>query len=279
MQIGLIAVDMDGTLLNPDSKISAKDAQALRDAARAGIGVAICSGRMPEDIDYHAAEADLDCWVSGANGCRVYDAPYGKLVEEHRLDTRAALACIDLLGQFKGRGLVLHAGVGADVALSHVPQDEWYTQWLQKRERRGRSPARFGIAALRKAAEAGIHNMLVSIEGEEDDGALAEAAALFRSLAGVEITSSWEYNFEVLPAGVNKGTSLAKLAARLGVPRERVMAIGDQENDREMLLWAGYGVAMGNAIPEIQAISRFVTADNASHGVAEAVGRVVNSFN
>ncbi|MCL2810497.1 MAG: Cof-type HAD-IIB family hydrolase [Clostridia bacterium] len=275
MKIDLIAIDMDGTLLNPDSRISAKDAQALRDATQAGVTVAICSGRMPEDIDHHAAEAGLDCWVCGGNGCRVYDAPYGKLMEEHKLDTQSALACIELLEQYEGRGLVLHAGVGPDVALSRVPEDEWYTQWLEKRERRGRSPVRFGMAALREAAALGIHNMLISFEGDdENNGALNEAAARFRTLPGVYITSSWEYNFEVLPTGVNKGTALAKLAARLGIPRERVMAIGDQENDREMLLWAGYGVAMGNATPEIKAISRFVTSDNAHYGVAEAVRRV-----
>ena len=271
MRIGLIAVDMDGTLLHPETRISAKDAQALRDAARAGITVAICSGRMPEDIDHYVAQAGLDCWVCGGNGCRVYDAPYGNLVEEHMLDTGAALACIALLERYEGCGLVLHAGAGADVVLSHMPEDEWYRQWMRKRELRGRSPVLLGSAALREAAKRGIHNMLITFEEDESGGALAEAAARFRALPGVDVTSSWKDNFEIMPAGINKGTALAGLAARLGVPREGVMAIGDQENDREMLLWAGYGVAMGNATPEIKEISRFVTSDNTQGGVAEAV--------
>lgn len=273
MQIGLIAVDMDGTLLNTESVIAAEDAQALRDAIQAGATLAICSGRMPEDIDYHVAQAGLPCWVCGGNGGRVYDAPYGKLVEEHRLDTGTALACIELLAEYQTRELVLHAYVGPDIALSRVPADEWYADWLRRREKRGRSPVRAGGAALREAAELGIHNMLVAFEGESDSGALAEAAARIRTLPGVDVTSSWEGNFEIMPAGINKGVILAKLAARLGVPRERVMAIGDQENDREMLLWAGYGVAMGNATPRIKEITRFVTNDNAHHGVAEAVRR------
>jgi Cof subfamily protein (haloacid dehalogenase superfamily) len=273
MQIALIAVDMDGTLLNPESKISDKNAQALRRAAQAGVALAICSGRMPEDIDHHVAKIGLDCWVCGANGCRVYDAPYGRLVEEHTLNTGLALTCIELLEAYDARGLVIHLGIGPDITLSRIPADEWYTEWLQKREKRGRPPVRFGAAAMREAAEAGIHNMLVAFEGESDCGALAEAAALLGALPGVDITRSYEDNFEILPAGINKGTALAKLAARLGVPRERVMAIGDQENDREMLLWAGCGVAMGTATPRIKEISRFVTSDNARDGVAEAVRR------
>ena len=186
------------------------------------------------------------------------------------LDADTALVCIELLEGYEGRGAVLHAGTGADVVLSRIPEDAWYTEWLQRRERRGRSPVRFGAAALREAAKRGIHNILITFESEED-GALAEATARFRTLPGVDVTSSWKDNFEIMPAGINKGTALAKLAARLGVPREGVMALGDQENDREMLLWAGYGIAMGNATPQIKQISRFVTNDNARNGVAEAV--------
>ena len=274
MRIGLIAVDMDGTLFNPETKISEENAQALRDAIQRGIKVAICSGRMPEDIDHYAVAAGLDCWICGGNGCRIHDAPYGNLVEEHLLDAKTARACVGLLERYDARGLVVHAAAGTDLILSSIPEDEWYADWLRRRASRGRPPILSGWAALREAAERGIlYKMLVTFELEEDDGALAEAVAQLRALPGVDITSSWENNFEVMPAGINKGTALAKLAARLGVPQGSVMAIGDQENDREMLLWAGYGIAMGNATPQIKAISRFVTSDNARHGVAEAVRR------
>lgn len=270
MRIELIAVDMDGTLLNPEESISPEDAEALRDAAREGVSLAICSGRMPEDVVRHTAEVGFDCWICGGNGCRVWE-PQGKLVEEHMLDADTALACVEIAGRYEGRGLILYAFMGPDLAVSRLPGGEWFAQWRRTRENRGLSPIRVGTAALREAASRGVHKMLISYD--EDMGVLAEAAALVRALPGAEVTSSWEDNVEIMPVGINKGAALAKLAGRLGVPRERVMAIGDQENDRQMLLWAGCGVAMGNAPRRIKEICRFVTLDNGHCGVAHAVRR------
>lgn len=265
MRIGLIAVDMDGTLLNLEHRISEANQKALRDAARSGISLAVCSGRMPEEIDDYIADAGLSCWICGMNGCRVLDAPYGTLVEEHRMQTEKALACVDLA---MALDLEIYASAGTDSILWRVPADEGGRAWFRKKQEEGRS-MRVGEAALREAAATGINKLLMN----GDPGPLAELARRVRAMEGADVTSSWETNIEIMPAGVNKGTALAALAARLGIPREAVMAIGDQENDREMIAWAGYGIAMGNALPGIQAVARFVTKDNAHDGVAEAVRR------
>jgi Cof subfamily protein (haloacid dehalogenase superfamily) len=269
VDIGLIAVDMDGTLLNPDKQISPEDAQALRDASAAGIALAICSGRMPEDISGYARQIGVPCWVCGCNGCRVLDAPFGNPVEQHAIAADAALACIDVL---VARAMPVNAFVGPGlVVMRPRERSAMQEEWAGELERRGLAFVEFGEAALRAAAGR-IQKMLVF---EQPGAALLPALAeALRGLPGIAITSSWVDNLEIMPAGFHKGTALAALAGRLGIPRARVMAIGDQINDREMLAWAGCGVAMGNAVPEIRALCRHHTDSNALGGVGKAIRRL-----
>jgi Cof subfamily protein (haloacid dehalogenase superfamily) len=84
------------------------------------------------------------------------------------------------------------------------------------------------------------------------------------------------YDFlEILHPDAGKGRALATLAAHLGVPSDRIMAIGDQENDLVMLEFAGVGVAMGNAIDTVKAVANHVTTSNNEDGVAVAIERYV----
>ena len=97
---------------------------------------------------------------------------------------------------------------------------------------------------------------------------LLERAARCRE---VTVTSSAPYNFEIVPAGVDKGTGLAALAEELGLTLAETIAIGDSDNDRGMLAAAGMPVAMGNATDAIKAMARYVTETNENGGVARAI--------
>jgi len=81
--------------------------------------------------------------------------------------------------------------------------------------------------------------------------------------------------FEILPKGVNKASGLKALAEHLGIPREQIMAIGDENNDIEMIEYAGLGVAMGNAPDSIKALADVTTTSNEEDGVATAIKRYV----
>ena len=95
--------------------------------------------------------------------------------------------------------------------------------------------------------------------------------ALLGRWEDVYITSSGPDNLEILARGVDKGTGIAALARRLGIPMEEVMGIGDSDNDRGMLAAVGMPVVMGNAAPEIQALGRHITDTNENAGVAKAI--------
>jgi hydroxymethylpyrimidine pyrophosphatase-like HAD family hydrolase len=93
---------------------------------------------------------------------------------------------------------------------------------------------------------------------------------------GVEATpSGLPGSVELTAPGIHKGRGLVELSERLGVPRRLVVAFGDGLNDREMLTWAGLGVAMGNADPATKAVADEVTASNDEDGVAVVVERLL----
>ncbi|BCQ42483.1 hypothetical protein ERHA55_00100 [Erwinia rhapontici] len=110
-------------------------------------------------------------------------------------------------------------------------------------------------------------------EPELLDAAIARLPAEAR--ARNTILKSSPYFLEILNKQVNKGAGVKALADRLGLQREEVMALGDQENDLAMLEFAGTGVAMGNGIDAVKAIAQFVTTSNLEDGVAVAIEKFV----
>ncbi|HEY8489239.1 MAG TPA: HAD-IIB family hydrolase, partial [Thermaerobacter sp.] len=91
----------------------------------------------------------------------------------------------------------------------------------------------------------------------------------------LRLTHSGPGSFDLLPPGIHKAAGLERLAAHLGIPREQVVAVGDNDNDCEMLRWAGLGVAMGNAHPDVKAVADYVTATNGEDGVARLIEEVL----
>jgi Cof subfamily protein (haloacid dehalogenase superfamily) len=115
-------------------------------------------------------------------------------------------------------------------------------------------------------------NKIVYID-REDPERLARIREQIMMIPGVEVTSSWNNNIEIMPRDVHKGTALAMLSHMLHMEQSHVMAIGDNDNDIPMLKWAGYGVAMSNASQGARAAAEFETDGNESAGVAKAIRR------
>ena len=110
---------------------------------------------------------------------------------------------------------------------------------------------------------------LTKLHGDQKPGGypLEELAAL----PGVSLTASNDHDFELVPAGVNKGRALALLALMWGIPLERCAAVGDSANDLEMLQAVGCPIAMGNAAPQVQAAAVRTVADNGHDGAAQSI--------
>ena len=275
-RVRLIALDMDGTLLMSDHHtLPQRNIDAIREAARRGIRVAISTGRMVEDASDFVRRYDLPCMMIAANGARACSGPMpgGEMLYRCQLTPQDAHAALDILIP---SGLVIHGF--EDGRVSTVDNGTGRKYHLVYR---GLIEDRYGEEEIRRAADRGIMKLFAVGDGFAGDAYDPRVEPvrerILRALPHLQITSSAPGNVEIMPTEAGKGAALAYLAGMLGLTRENVMAVGDAANDLSMLEYACHSVAMGNASPEVLACCRHVTATNDECGVAQIIERVIAS--
>lgn len=262
--IRLVVTDLDGTLVAQANQIPPENIKALKAVYARGIHVAICSGRDALNMSKIAMEADLpECAILSLNGGYILDKPFGAVLENVHMDPESAKACLD----------VVLAHGGELIACADTTFGVYNTPLL---EQLLKSPARGSSVdtvddrpALYRMAENGL-NKLVYTEREHPER-LEPVRRAIEKIPNVSITSSWHCNIEIMPLGIDKGVAVARLAKRLNISMDQVIAFGDNDNDIPMLSAVGFGVAMGNAIDPVRHIARYVTDTNLNHGVAKAL--------
>ena len=257
---------MDGTLLRPDGTVSPRVRAALRAARAAGLRVVLATARPVRVVRPLAAGLGLGGHAICLGGAQRFDLDADVLVGEDRLDHATATAVLGALRAAHPDVLVV-AEVGLDIHVEHgFSLDDWGFMDLARHTVRG-SLAELdpGVTAL-LAGHA--HVPLDELE------LVAGAAAGSRA----SITRSGGPHIEVFAPGVSKAAGLAALCADLGIPREEVVAVGDHRNDVEMVRWAGRGVAVANAVPELRAVADAVVPSNAADGVAVLVEELLGGL-
>ena len=291
--IRLVALDLDGTLLNSQSQISPRTRQAIADAVGRRVIVLPCTGRPLASLPPLVAQ--LPGIRYAINGAAVWDmgtdplgAVYSRysdaarrpthepvLLERHCLPPETAREVFALYREYHGPLSIFSAGrsylAGTGMAL-------FQNRHIQRHSTEARQPDDGRTHVVRDLDE------WMSRHAHEvekfcmffDSIEIAQAALVrFRAFPGIEAVQGAPDNVEVTAAGVDKGTALLALADRLGIPREATLAIGDSDNARAMLARAGVAAVMANALPEIRALGDIVsTRDNDHDGVAELFERL-----
>ena len=271
----LLAVDLDGTLLTPDKRISAGDAGALRRAVDAGVAVLVATGRGLHSARPVLEALPVPAYAALHNGALMLD-PSGAELWRVSMQRRAVAAALPMV-----RAAGLHpmlyagnAGAGGDdvtLVLERDARDSPYTQDYL----RSKGPILELVEDLAVACDRGV---LGIVSFGPLDSVAAAATAMARLNGRVEswwspsITSGVDL-FEAVAPGGAKGCTLRRLTERMGLTPEEVMAIGDNSNDLDMLRYAGTAVAMANATAEVRAAAHFVTTANTADGVAHALAR------
>lgn len=280
--IKLIAIDLDGTLLNTDSQISPENADAIRFAQNSGIHVVIATGRAHADVRAICKKAGLVTPVIAANGATTHDENERK-IESIPMDRNIAVKVLEWLeaNEYYYEVLTDQAiyspneghqlmSIEIDRALSANPEESM-DRLLRLAEKQYEQTGIERIPSYRSIpVSAEIYNILsLSFDTEK----LEQGRSQFRNDKNVAMVISADHNFEVEHPEASKGNALSKLASRLGVSMKDTMAIGDSFNDVSMLSMAYHSVAMGNANPAIKEIAKEVTLKNTEHGVAYAIER------
>lgn len=262
----LVAIDMDGTLLNKDSKISKRTEQIIRTVRRKGIKVIISTGRSFEGIKRYLKQLGLlsrGNYAVTCNGAAIYDCGSEKVIEQSgvfiRDLKRAAVDC-DWFG-IKIYGYKLD---------SLITRSENKFTDLEKKD----LGTKIDIVKFELLDDEESLIKILIVEDKEFLDKYHEY--LYKKYSrDFSVVRSLPYMIEILNKNSNKANAIKFICDRLGIKNDEVIAFGDAMNDFEMIDSAGFGVAMGNAIPSIKEISDFVTESNNEEGVANALEKFV----
>lgn len=259
----LIALDLDGTVLTSRVDILPSTIEAVAYARSKGVKVVVCTGRIVGEAAVFSEEIGASSLLISAGGAAISDARNARNVKEWAMpwDIGAQVA-----QAVQNRPVTLMIYVGdrlylnpySDEILSSTKRTEGF--WASK------------VVLPDIAAAIRAHKFPVSkVFARGDTAVLAEALGEINRLPGIHITRSAENNFEVMPAGVNKGVALRELTHVMGISMNEVMAIGDSDNDTDMLKLVGMPVVMGNGDDAVKQLAKFVTDTNDNDGVAKAI--------
>jgi Cof subfamily protein (haloacid dehalogenase superfamily) len=261
VSIRLVAIDLDGTLLNDSKQVSDQTADALCGLPERGVKVVIASARPPRSVRHVYQSLRLDTWQINYNGALIWDEPARRVVFHQPMSGQLVRRLIDLArSQYGG------------VLVSCEVQDRWLTDRFDPAHRtetaRLFQPDR--IAGIEELCAEPVTKLL--LQGEPD--ALTHVSATLSKLdAPISIVQTEPNLLQITDASVSKAAALRIIAEHYGVPMDRTMAIGDALNDVAMLQSAGVAVAMDNAAPQVKTIADWIAPSNNDHGVHAALKR------
>jgi|SRR5688572_11534946 len=286
MPFRLLALDLDGTLLNSRGQVSERNRNALAAARERGVRVAIVTGRRFRDARPIALELGLDVPVIAHNGALTKHAETLETVAVLPLPLEAAHEAIKV-GRAAGADPLVsddHEGLGVMI-YDHVSGDnlplQKYVAWAQRihGEASGASVRKVGSVEAYlnhdpvHLAFSGAYQSMKQLE--------AELRTELKETVKIFCTSYASKDFallDIVHPEVSKGVGVAAVAAELELTSGEVMAVGDNLNDLEMLAFAGTGVVMGNAESALHELTGFhATETNDADGVANAIERFILS--
>ena len=274
--VRLIAIDIDGTLLDSKSQVSPANLEALRRAHEAGIETVLVTGRRHDFALPIAESLGFDLWIISSNGA-VTRSTRGEAFHRDLLPQATAVKLCGAMREFRNHMVVTfdREGMGAIVCEQHERLYGVIQRWMEKN-----APYIAYVNPIEKAVTEDpiqvmfcgeIEMMKTAVQRLLDCGFANEITVLRTQYDHRNLTI-----VDVLNGGCSKGHALERWARHRGLDRAEVMAIGDNYNDIEMLTFAGHPVIMGNASDELKQNGWTVTLHNDESGVAAAIGQVLD---
>ena len=258
MSLDLLALDLDGTLLNSNEEISPRNRRAIRTALDAGIRIVLVTGRGVDTPIRISKELDLNLPIICCHGALTKDFLANRTLGHVPVPLQYAKPMVEF-AEREGLSIAIyseelfHRLEGSKLCMEDMSGPAW-------REVR--------------TFEDIMHTAPTFIRflGEESVNAMQ------REFGDLPLHFKYENWLDFIECAVTnreatKQRALARLCADFQITSDRVMAIGDSRNDVPMLRWAGLGIAMGNSLPEVRQAVRYVTATNDEDGVAIAIER------
>lgn len=272
MSIKMVALDLDGTTLTSDRRITERTEEAFRRATEKGVHIVVSTGRTFTALPPQVREMPYITYAITSNGAHINLVRTGESIYDAFLSVTAVREAARLYKELdteievfvEGRAYMdqSYRDYIVEHGLSHRSAE--YVLW-------SRTPVD-GIADLLLANEEHIENINFCFEDTE---AYERSRDLIKAIPEATITSSFVNSLEVGGPDTSKRSALIELTGRLGIDRSELMCCGDAPNDIDMIEYAGIGVAVGNAWGGTKEHADYITGSNDEDGVAQAIEKFV----
>jgi len=277
--IRLLALDIDGTLTDLNFQVPARNIAALRAAHDAGIEIMLATGRRHDYALPIAQELGFPLWLISSNGALIRSSA-GETFFTDRLPARTASELIQYMDEFRGHAVLTFdraANVPGNDSLVLESADELnktVSRWLEVNRPYIKFVSPLEDALTEDPLQAMYCGRVALMEGLQER--LRQAEFLEKITV---LKTQYDHRdlciLDILNRECSKGHALRRWAEQRGIPREQVMAIGDNHNDLEMLEFAGVAVVMENASHELKQNGWRVTGSNEENGVAQAMEEIL----
>lgn len=267
--IRLLALDLDGTLLNTDKTLSMENRSALKKVVEKGIAVVPTTGRTFMAIPESVRTMEGIRYAVCSNGAVVVDMERKGILLARGIEKQLALKITDYLNRFD---VILDVFLDGKVWTEKRNMHRLADFHLDEGTKQLIHTTRHTVLNLRSYIEETnfpIERFNLFFRDQKEKEAIL--SGLHEEFPELIVTSSLFQNLEINGAGTDKGSGLAWLCDYLKISRQQVMAVGDNLNDKSMIDYAGVRVVMGNGIPELKEKADYVTGCNDEAGVAGAV--------
>ncbi|MFO7819868.1 MAG: Cof-type HAD-IIB family hydrolase [Halanaerobacter sp.] len=260
MDYKLIAIDLDDTLLGPDHQISAETKRVIQEAQDKGVKVVIATGRMHASAFPYAEQLGIEGPIITYNGAMIKKVASGEIVEHNPVSLDLTKKIAHYVQQHN-----LHLNLYMDDIL-YVNQEGSELKYYEDLA---------GVKAvlikeeLDEFIDAASTKLIIIDDEDKIPDILEDVKAKFDEQ--LHITTSKSVFIELMNPKVNKGQAVKYLANKYGFSSQEVITIGDSYNDREMLEYAGLGVAVDNAWEEVKKSADYITTGHDEEGVAEVI--------
>ena len=272
MEIQLLAIDIDGTLVGRDNIVSRENAEAVKKARELGVKVALCTGRLNCEAEYAAVQVGGCDYMITCNGSVVFDMVNRQHIYIDILPYSLVDKVLAVLDSYD----ILYQIYTDDVMC--VPEKQFH--------KFDSVPFTEGYIAMFKEAQLLLPNPRIDIPERKmdvlkffvtnwDTELLYDIRSRISRIRGLEVTFSSKYGLEIFREGADKYNGLSRLLKHLDMDFEHVMVLGDSENDLQILKAAKYGVAMENSPEFVKNAAKYHTKSNEENGVAHAIHQLI----
>ena len=286
----LVAIDLDGTLLNSYGEVSSKNREAIQKAVQKNVEIVLASGRPIMSVKNLANEIGCNHYMICGNGAITYDIQNEQIIYNRFLEKAKVLQIIKICEENSifynvyTKDTILAKNLNFNVLFYHQenaskPEDKktriTILQNIEEyvKNRKEEDYLKITICDNDKVVFGSIIRKLRNIK----DVDVLDVEHMSRKIIkdGTDRISMQYYYTEITSTNVDKWQAVKDLAQKLEIKQEEIIAIGDNINDAEMVKNSGLGIMMGNSAPYIKEMADIVVSDNDNDGVAEAIEKYV----